>query len=343
MAEVLEDNFRNKIIQFASKYIQGPQQEISFIAAADSLNPNIYKEASVHCYVGLMNNERFINKRLEQLNSTLKLGDLLIGRFETYTSKRRRFARYRVPVLRLLFMAFDFVFHRVMPKINGTKQLYFSITKGKNRLLSKAEMLGRIVSCGYEIIGNEKIEGTDYFIIKKIKEPTLDMKPSYGPIFSMNRLGYGGKIIKVYKFRTMHPYSEYLHDYVLKKYGYAQSGKPANDFRLTPWGKLFRKYWIDELPQLFNILKGEMKLVGVRPVSQRYFQDIPEDLQKLRNTQKPGCIPPYVALNVSPDVESVQNAERIYLMEKIQRPYTTDLRYFFKALFSIIVRRKRSA
>lgn len=340
---VPEDDYRNKILKFASKYIRVNLQEINFISVEENANSNILNQATVHCFSALMNNERFINKRLEQINATLCIGNVLVGYFETYTSRRARFARYRIPVLRLLFMAFDFVFHRVMPKMNGTKQLYFFLTKGKNRLLSKAEMLGRIVCCGYEIIGNEKIEGLDYFIAKKVKEPAFDMEPSYGPVFSMNRLGYRGEIIKVYKFRTMHPYSEYLHDYILKKYGYAQSGKPANDFRLTPWGKFFRKYWIDELPQLFNILKGEMKLVGVRPVSQRYFQDIPEDLQKLRNRQKPGCIPPYVALNVSSDVESVQNAERIYLIEKLKRPYTTDLRYFFKALFSIIVRQKRSA
>lgn len=340
---LLEDDYRNKILKFASKYIQVNQQEINFISTEESANYTILNQAKVYCFKGLMNNERFINKRLEQINSTLCIGDVLVGCFETYTSRRGRFARYRIPFLRLFFMAFDFLFHRVMPKMRGSKQLYFFLTKGKNRLLSKAEMLGRIVCCGYEIIGNEKIAGFDYFIVKKVKEPAFDMEPSYGPVFSMNRLGYGGKIIKVYKFRTMHPYSEYLHDYILKKYGYAQSGKPANDFRLTPWGKIFRKYWIDELPQLLNIIKGEMKLVGIRPVSARYFQDIPEDLQKLRNTQKPGCIPPYVALNVNSDVESVQNAERIYLMEKLKRPYTTDLRYFFKAVYTIVFRRKRSA
>jgi lipopolysaccharide/colanic/teichoic acid biosynthesis glycosyltransferase len=340
---VPEDDYQNKILKFASKYIQVNLSEINFISAEARANQPILNQAKVHCFKGLMNNERFINKRLEQINSTLCIGDVLVGCFETYTSRRGRFARYRVPVLRLLFMAFDFLFHRVMPKMSGTKQLYFFLTKGKNRLLSKAEMLGRIVCCGYEIIGNEKIAGFDYFIVKKVKEPAFDMEPSYGPVFSMNRLGYGGKIIKVYKFRTMHPYSEYLHDYILKKYGYAQSGKPANDFRLTPWGKIFRKYWIDELPQLLNIIKGEMKLVGIRPVSARYFQDIPEDLQKLRNTQKPGCIPPYVALNMKSDLESVQQAERVYLHDKLKNPYTTDMRYFFKALFTIIFRRKRSA
>jgi lipopolysaccharide/colanic/teichoic acid biosynthesis glycosyltransferase len=164
-----------------------------------------------------------------------------------------------------------------------------------------------------------------------------------GVFYRQQRVGRFGKEFRIYKFRTMHPYSEYLHDYVLRNNGYAQSGKPADDFRITPWGKFLRKYWLDELPQLVNVLRGEMKIVGTRPVSARYFQDIPEDLQKLRNTQKPGCIPPYVALNMKSDVESVQQSERIYLIEKLQRPYSTDTRYFFRAIYNILIRRKRSA
>ncbi len=159
----------------------------------------------------------------------------------------------------------------------------------------------------------------------------------------MPRIGKNGKIIKVYKMRTMHPYAEYLHSYILKLHGYAESGKPANDFRLTPWGKFMRKYWLDELPQLINVLKGDLKLVGVRPISQRYFLDIPKDLQELRLRHKPGCIPPYVALNRKGNVKSVLQAEREYLEEKTRNPYTTDIKFFFKAIFNIVFRRKRSA
>ena len=125
--------------------------------------------------------------------------------------------------------------------------------------------------------------------------------------------------------------------------GYAESGKPKNDFRLTPWGRFFRKYWIDELPQLINVIKGEMKLVGVRPISERYFQDIPEDLQQLRLKHKPGCVPPYVSLNRKSSVEEVLQAEREYLLIKEKNPYTTDIKFLCKAIFNIIIRRKRSA
>lgn len=293
--------------------------------------------------LGKMNDARYINKTLEEINSKIQKNDIFIGFFETFTSRRLRKKVYQIPIIKYLFLLYEFLFLRAIPKLKFIKKIYFLLSKGQDRLLSKAEMLGRLVSCGFEIIDSRKINGLNYFIVKKIKEPLFDLKPSYGPVFGMNRIGKNGKIIRVFKFRTMHPYSEYLHDYVLKLNGYAQTGKPASDFRLTPWGKFMRKFWLDELPQIYNILKGEMKLVGVRPVSQRYFQDIPSDLRALRLKHKPGCIPPYVALNRNGDVESVQQAELDYLNQKNKHPYTTDTRYFFRALYNIIIRRKRSA
>jgi lipopolysaccharide/colanic/teichoic acid biosynthesis glycosyltransferase len=290
-----------------------------------------------------MNDLRRINKFLEQTNEVMDGGQLLVGSFETYRARRHRIAFYKVPILKYAWITSEFIFLRIFPKVPVLKQLYFSITSGKGRLLSKAEMLGRLVCCGFEIVSHESINGITWFAAKKVKAPTYDKNASYGPLFKMRRIGKGGKIFHVLKFRTMHPYSEYLQDYVLQRNGYAESGKPADDFRLTPWGKFMRRYWLDELPQLLNVLKGEMKLVGVRPVSPRYFEDIPPHLQALRVTQKPGCIPPYVALNRKPSVEGVLNAEEEYLLEKKRNPYFTDTRYFFQAIYNIVVKRKRSA
>lgn len=331
-----------EINRYASEFIDFSSfKKITF---EDLINTGTSFDAN-HLVVNLgrMNDVRYINKTLEDINYKIQKNDIFIGVFETFTSRRLRKKAYQVPIINKIFLLYEFLFLRVIPKLNFFKKIYFLLSKGQDRLLSKAEMLGRLVSCGFEIIDSRKINGLNYFIVKKAKEPLFDLKPSYGPVFGMNRIGKNGKIIRVFKFRTMHPYSEYLHDYVLKINGYAQTGKPASDFRLTPWGKFMRKYWLDELPQFYNILKGEMKLVGVRPVSQRYFQDIPPELKELRLKQKPGCIPPYVALNRNGDVESVQQAELDYLNQKIKHPYTTDTRYFFQALFNILVRRKRSA
>ncbi|MCX6276358.1 MAG: sugar transferase, partial [Bacteroidetes bacterium] len=231
---------------------------------------------------------------------------------------------------------------RVLPKIQFTKGAYFFITDGRRRVMSKAEVLGRLVACGFDIVDLKNINGSLYFVAKKIKEPAYDLNPSYGPLFKMRRIGKNGKIIQVYKFRTMHPYSEYLQDYIIRTNGYQDIGKPADDFRITTWGKFLRKYWLDELPQLINVARGEMKLVGIRPVSNRFLNEFPEDIKALRLKQKPGCVPAYVSL-LKQSVDGFIEAETIYLKEKVKHPYTTDIKYFYKALFNILSNKIRSA
>lgn len=81
---------------------------------------------------------------------------------------------------------------------------------------------------------------------------------SHGPIiFEQKRYGLKGKIFKMYKFRTL-----YLES--LNKDGFIMQVK-SNDKRVTRIGKFLRKYSLDELPQLLNVIKGEMSLVGPRP------------------------------------------------------------------------------
>ena len=182
-----------------------------------------------------------------------------------------------------------------------------------------------------------------YFISKKKRKEKILQKPSHGPFFAMNRVGKNKLIFKVHKIRTMHPYSEFLQSYMINKFGYAKTGKPASDFRLTSWGKFFRKYWIDELPQIINVLRGELSIVGCRPVSEFYFNQMPEDIKKLRVKFKPGCIPPYLGLNSTSDLNSVYECERLYLNEKLKNPIKTDIKYFFNALYNIIFKSRRGS
>jgi lipopolysaccharide/colanic/teichoic acid biosynthesis glycosyltransferase len=81
--------------------------------------------------------------------------------------------------------------------------------------------------------------------------------------FSQWRVGERGKLFKIYKFRTMTVDAEQQHHEVMG----SQNGlhKLEQDPRITFLGKLLRKYSLDELPQLFNVLRGEMSLVGPRP------------------------------------------------------------------------------
>ena len=224
-----------------------------------------------------INHIRGINELFKKINSSQKVGDIFIGFFE---SKQSRYDRILGTKKNSFFLKLhDFILHRFLSKIKFFKSLYFFVGLGNNRVLTRAEVLGRLVFSGYEIISDEKIDGITFFKVKKITKPSNDTNYSYGPLFKMRRVGKNSKEIYVYKLRTMHPFSEYLHDYLLKLNGYANSGKPANDFRLTSWGRFLRKYWFDEVPQLINVLKGQMSLVGPRPVSFRYLQDIPEDLR----------------------------------------------------------------
>ena len=90
---------------------------------------------------------------------------------------------------------------------------------------------------------------------------------SHGPIFfSQLRVGRHGKRFHIIKFRTMVPDAELLKD-SLRQHADAQAGlfKIAGDPRITRVGRLLRKTALDELPQLLNVLKGEMSLVGPRP------------------------------------------------------------------------------
>ena len=289
-----------------------------------------------------INDIRYIDKHLKEINSQLRVGEyyLVRAQFLEQWKKRRRLRNTKG--FRTIARIWEFAFLRAAPKVWGVRKIYFSITKGKNRIVSKAEVLGRLVSNGFEIM--KVVEQDEVaFVLTKKKSLPVKKKPSYGPLFKMERVGKGGKLIGVYKFRSMHPYSEFLQEYLIQNHGYAESGKIKDDFRTTVWSRRLRKYWIDEIPQLINVLKGEMKLVGVRPVSPVYFKDIPKDLQELRKKYKPGCIPPYVAFNKSGSLKSVLECEEVYLKMKEKDPYFTDTKLFFKAIFNIIFRGKRSA
>ena len=184
---------------------------------------------------------------------------------------------------------------------------------------------------------NDKI----YFTFKKVKEPLYPKNPSYGFLIKLKRVGKDGKFIKVYKLRTMNPYSEYLQEYVFQKNKLKDGGKIKDDFRISPEGKILRKFWIDELPMIFNLLKGEMKLFGVRPLSQHYFSLYTKELQELRVKTKPGLIPPfYVDMPVT--LEEIIASEIKYLKAYQKRPYSTDFTYFFKSVYNILLKRKRS-
>lgn len=94
--------------------------------------------------------------------------------------------------------------------------------------------------------------------------------PKGGPFFSQIRVGKDGKIFKMYKFRSMVVDAEEQLQMLLKDNEMdGPAFKISDDPRITRVGKFIRKTSIDELPQLFNILKGDMSIVGPRPALPR--------------------------------------------------------------------------
>ena len=100
----------------------------------------------------------------------------------------------------------------------------------------------------YETIGNRI-----YFTCKKSKTISEEQSPSYGPIVKLKRIGHHGRIISIYKFRTMYPFSEFIQKDVFEENNLDASGKFLNDFRITSWGRIL------QFPKEFLTLSEKVK------------------------------------------------------------------------------------
>ena len=174
-----------------------------------------------------------------------------------------------------------------------------------------------------------------FFIIAAI----LVKLDSSGPVFfTQERIGKDFKPFKIYKFRTM------------KKAGEQDGPKITikGDNRITGTGRLLRKYKIDELPQLFNVLKGDMSFVGPRPEISEYVNLFKTAYEKLLSI-RPGITDPAsicysneeILLSGSDNWE--ENYRKIVLPEKIKlslhyvdnHNIITDLRLIVKTILKI--------
>lgn len=284
-----------------------------------------------------------LNTLLNETNEAMAEGGYLLCHTRTAALKRQLIMkRFPSGISHLVFFV-HFLWHRVMPKLKFTKRFYFWVTKGKKRAFNRVEVLGRLYRAGFEVVNEEYRLGEFYVLARKVKAPVWDDKPSEGLLIKLQRVGKDGKMIGVYKFRTMYSYSEYLQPYIYEHNHLQQGGKFADDYRVTPWGRWMRKLWIDELPMFINFFKGEVKLVGVRPLSHQYFNLYTPEIQELRTRVKPGLLPPFYYDRQTPKtIEEVQTSERRYIEACLIHPVLTDIRYFFGTIGNILFRGKTS-
>lgn len=346
LTESIKEFCGDKVYRFISMYIDFHLKSnlISFSSNYFDIKSKPDNKYSCIAIFNSLNNIRGINKLFSIVNQKLPLNGTFICCFEQRSTRKMNIYKKYPIILNSIIYFFDYLIKRVIPKLMVISKIYYNFTQGKNRVLSKTEVLGRLVYCGYDIVEVKKFNGITYVIARKIVQldEILESK-RYGPLLKLRRLGKNGKMIEVLKFRTMYPYAEYLQAYIYKNYSLQKGGKFNRDMRVSTLGRFMRRYWIDEFPMFINILRGEMKLVGVRPLSKQYYELYEPLLQEKRIRFKPGLLPPFYA-DMPETLEEIQESELRYLRAcENNGELITDLKYLIKILRNILIKRVKSA
>lgn len=317
--------------------------EIALLNCQESTCVDVLKDKSFRLVINFqrINDILWLNRYFLAIHKKLFTGGYFIGRVDSMESHKKRFFRTWPKYYREFFYIFYFLFFRLLPRLSQTRKLYFSLSKGRCRSISRAEALGRLYFCGFKVLAEQELDDGLFFVAQKSKTPSLNKSPSFSPIIRLNRVGWNGQVIQICKFRTMHPYSEYLQEYIYEQNRLKEGGKIKDDFRVTEWGRFFRKYWIDELPMIYNWFRGEIKLFGVRPLSQHYLSLYDASAQEMRRKIKPGLIPPYYA-DMPKELGDIIEGERRYILNYRLHPWKTQFVYFLRSLNNILLKGARS-
>ena len=163
----------------------------------------------------------------------------------------------------------------------------------------------------------------------------LDRRQSRGPAALNHRrkADQGGKIFTIYKFRTM--YSD-------QRQTAPQVWASADDPRITPVGRLLRQTRLDELPQLFNVLKGDMNIVGPRPEQPAIFEGLRQELQTYGKRQRvlPGITGlAQISLPYDTSINDVKNKVDLDLEYIRRRSVGHDLLIMAKTMPVMVLRK----
>ena len=159
---------------------------------------------------------------------------------------------------------------------------------------------------------------------------------SKGPVFFKHtRIGKNGKIIKLYKFRSMVINAEEL----IKSFTpeqmkeYKENYKLTNDPRITRVGNILRKTSLDELPQLINIIKGDLSIIGPRPVVAEELKKYQYNIDKFLSVT-PGLTGYWAANGRSNTTYEERMEMELYYIDNLS--LKMDLKVFFKTILSVV-------
>jgi lipopolysaccharide/colanic/teichoic acid biosynthesis glycosyltransferase len=343
VARLMQGSSDDRAEALASMVSPAQSSRLSVVSTSDMFNIQNLAAGDYSCIINLrpLNAIKTIDSFLDIVNVRLTGDGIFICCVETMEQRARRLRKRLTPVLYYLIVPVDFFFKRVLPRLRITRGLWQYFTRGANPPLSRAEALGRLCRAGF-IIRQEKFAGNMLCIkAQRRTEPLTVNGSGYGMIIALPRVGQQGKTFTVFKLRTMHPYSEFIQDYVYDLHDLQDGGKMKHDFRITTWGKVCRRIWLDELPMIVNFFRGDMKIIGVRPLSPHYFNLYSNELKERRIKYKPGLLPPFYA-DMPRNLEEIQLSEIKYLDAWDRNHMMTDIRYFFKGVWNIVFRRARS-
>jgi len=326
----------------------------SFVRRRDVIDHNFLVISDANSLAGIQNEASYdyvvsssalndyvrINGSLGKIHRLLNSKGIFVGHVETYEEYSQRICRKYNFVVAKIILLLSFLFERVVPKLFGIRYLLDKSGIVKHHRLTKCEALGRIRYCGFEIVKLVEINNHVYFVIRK-SSPPMNGKPCDGLFIKIQKVGRDGSTIECYKLRTMHAYANYLHDYVLDRLEIDSNGKVVGDFRVPKWGKILRKLWLDEMPQIFNILKGELTFIGLRHLSREFLELYPEDWRKERMKLRPGFVPPYYADCPKTFDDIIESEKRYYKLKK-KHPLTTDIYYFMRVVLNFLTMRTRT-
>jgi lipopolysaccharide/colanic/teichoic acid biosynthesis glycosyltransferase len=329
--------------RFIALFIDIGSDTTEVLATSTLFNIEAINSRSIRAIVNMkrLNDIENINEFLAGVNRKLPYDGIFIGCVETIDQRMCRIIKKYPIYFSYPYYWLDFLLKRVFPKWGPTKKVYKLLTRGINRAMSITETLGRLSVFGFNIEEYSEVNGITFFVVRKIARPVLKKESSYGMVIKLRRLGKGGEMIDIFKFRTMHPYAEFLQEYVHTKNKLGRGGKFNNDFRITSWGKFMRKFWLDEIPMLYNWLRGDLKLIGIRPLSKQYFTLYPEEFRKRRINYTPGLIPPFY-FDLPETIEEIIHSEIKYLDAYDVHPRLTDIRYLCTCIYHIVVNGARS-
>jgi lipopolysaccharide/colanic/teichoic acid biosynthesis glycosyltransferase len=228
-----------------------------------------------------------------------------------------------------------YIFDIFLLKVALVKAIYRALFKEYGRTLSKAEVWGRLAYNGFDVKNEIEISGNSFLVAHKELDPSKNPNPSKSLLIKLDRVGFRGEIVKIHKVRSMYPYSEFLQKKIYNMSSLGVTGKFNKDFRIMRYGAIFRKYWIDELPQLIDWFRGDIKLVGIRAMSLHFFSLYTKEYQDLYHKVKPGIISP-IFDDKTDGFETIQKIEQEYLERYLKEPIKTDFIYFFITIKHIL-------